>query len=264
MPGAATRMSHLGDGEIDVWQIRVTSGAATEPTLLSLLSDNEIAKSRRFRHQRDADRFCVAHASLRILLGLYRGRPPLRGDFVRRCQLCGSHAHGKPNLSTGKGEFQFSLSSAGDVIALAFSRAGAVGVDIEPTCQVVDVQGMCSIALTRHEREELERVWPAARPAAALQCWVRKEALLKAIGVGLAIDPRMVETGVAGERRVSIPMNQAARHVHDDWFLQDLPCTPDYFAALAVQHKPVTPRMVLAEIDLRLEGRATPALAIGV
>lgn len=69
--------------------------------------------------------------------------------ITRVCPRCGSSAHGRPLASGGA---QVSISYAEDLVAVAWSRTGAVGIDIE-----------------RGDR----------------LAWTRLEALLKATGAGI-------------------------------------------------------------------------------
>jgi 4'-phosphopantetheinyl transferase len=72
-----------------------------------------------------------------------------------------------------------SVSRAGEVSLVAVTDAGPVGVDVEGV-GAARFTGFADVAL--HPDEDV-----TTDPTRA---WVRKEALLKACGLGLAVDPR--------------------------------------------------------------------------
>jgi phosphopantetheinyl transferase len=76
---------------------------------------------------------------------------------------------------------QVSIARAGDLSVVALTDAGRVGVDVEAE-GAADFAGFADVALHARERDTSE-----GDPTRA---WVRKEALLKAYGLGLVVDPR--------------------------------------------------------------------------
>lgn len=97
-----------------------------------------------------------------------------------------------------------SLSHAGNAVAVAVSTIGPVGVDIEPEWRR---HAMPAIAERVGPRDELATLPTHAHTGLALlRLWVAKEALLKAAGIGLALEmdcfaindaPRCAELGAA-------------------------------------------------------------------
>jgi 4'-phosphopantetheinyl transferase len=77
-----------------------------------------------------------------------------------------------------------SLTATASVVAVAVSRAGPVGVDAEQVDRAA-FAGFSSVALGPGEH--------TADAVAAARAWARKEAVLKATGYGLALDPREVD-----------------------------------------------------------------------
>ncbi len=110
----------------------------------------------------------------------------------RRCPRCGSTDHGRPELRDPDGQRvpgTVSLARSrehGVSLAAWTAEAAGLGVDLEvagrPFPEYDDV--------ARHPHEP-----PAG--GGALRQWVRKEAALKALGTGLALDPRAVLLGPA-------------------------------------------------------------------
>ncbi|MGO4191770.1 4'-phosphopantetheinyl transferase superfamily protein [Arthrobacter sp. YAF17] len=70
--------------------------------------------------------------------------------------------------------------------------AGAIGVDLEHSSGVV-FQGFDDVALTPAERQLLAALAPEEAMPWRAAAWARKEALLKARGTGLRVDPATVE-----------------------------------------------------------------------
>src|SRR3546814_6922343 len=78
-----------------------------------------------------------------------------------------------------------SLSHSGTAVAIALTGAGAIGVDIEPASRARGLLDLASRICHPIELTALSAMPEPAREAALLRLWVRKEALLKALGVGL-------------------------------------------------------------------------------
>jgi len=136
--------------------------------------------------------------------------------------------------STGKPEpvgspLQVSLAHSGEVALVAIAHGIQIGVDVERLRSGTDGWSLVTHALAAGEKAML-RAFPAARRSEAfLSMWTRKEAILKAAGVGLAVDPRLLE--LAGPRIVVVPPELGRAR---DWSLVDVEL-PGYAAALAVR-----------------------------
>ena len=149
-------------------------------------------------------------------------------------------ARGKPYLE-GVDRLWVSIAHSRSVALLAVSCDADVGVDIEQS-QDRGLRSLLAQALGDDERAALELLPAADRAQAFLTYWVRKEAILKAAGVGLAVDPSLIE--------VSAPWDEPAIHVlpgalgpRSEWTLLDLDM-PGYAAAVAVRQSSATVRLV--------------------
>lgn len=118
-----------------------------------------------------------------------------------------------------------SLSHAGDWIALAISRTGSLGVDIEPLTRMDMLQGLADAICAPSERLELEALAADRRGWALLALWVRKEALLKAAGTGLSVEM----SSFSAPEGLIPPMPILAGRA----WLEMLDAAPDCLAALA-------------------------------
>lgn len=125
---------------------------------------------------------------------------------------------------------RMSLAHSGDVALVAVAGRGKIGVDVERRRASVDGWSLLRHALTLEEYKRLEQAPRGARADAFLSMWTRKEALLKAVGTGLKVDPRLVELGVNGEV-IALPESLGTAR---EWTLTPIPL-PGYLAAVAYE-----------------------------
>jgi 4'-phosphopantetheinyl transferase len=160
---------------------------STDPALADLLDDHERERAAR---RGNPARYTTAHALLRAAVAERVGGTPRAVAFDRTCATCGSHRHGKPTV-VGHPELSVSLSYAGELAVVALSRAGEVGVDVE-VVDDSDFEGFNVVTLDPSEVPALEDLTGTELALARARVWSRKEAVLKASGHGLAVDPRQV------------------------------------------------------------------------
>ena len=161
--------------------------------------------------------------------------------YLRTSKLRVARDHrGKPYLEEADG-LRFNLSRSGGVTLVAVSREADVGVDLERRVE----RGLRSLpahALCDREREVLDRLPEGERADAFLTYWVRKEAVLKAAGVGLGLEPNRIEVSAPSE-------SPAVRVVPDTigpadaWTLVDLD-VPGCAAAVAIRRPRAVVRLI--------------------
>lgn len=144
--------------------------------LLGRLDDQERARAGRFVFARDRRVFVVAHALLRFVLDLRAG--PWRWRIV-------PNAHGKPRLEPADGAPRFSLTHTDGLAAVAIADGHDVGVDAEAAARDPDEAALAALALAPAEIADLDGV--EDRRQRLLRLWVAKEALAKAVGLGLSL-----------------------------------------------------------------------------
>ncbi|HWA22965.1 MAG TPA: 4'-phosphopantetheinyl transferase superfamily protein [Caulobacterales bacterium] len=157
---------------IDLWTWRLDP----DPGALAVLSKPERARASRFAFPVHGARYVAARSGLRRVLATYRG--------VSAADICLAEGpHGKPALAD-ETDLHFNLSHCEDVAFLAVTAAGEVGVDLE-ALRPFDSGGVERF-FSPQERKTLAATPEAERTRAFYQCWTRKEAVLKALGDGLA------------------------------------------------------------------------------
>lgn len=134
---------------------------------------------------------------------------------------------GKPELVGAP--FRVGLAHSGETALVALARETEIGVDVELRREGIEGWTLPAHVLTEAERTRLEQGPVPERADRFLSVWTRKEALLKAVGVGLALDPRLVE--LDGLTLVVLPPELGDPC---DWTLADLPL-PGYVASVALR-----------------------------
>ena len=188
----------MGDAVVDVWVRDTGVEGAHSPGVADAgaLDEHERDRWTRFVDASSARAYLALHLLARSQIGLLLGRPPGSLRFDRTCPDCGRQ-HGRPLLVDDPG-LHLSLSRTGSVVALALSRSGPVGIDVEQT-DGAQFEGFGRVALHVRERGAAADA-PSGAPSDApsdaapdaasdAASWVRKEAALKALGVGLRVDP---------------------------------------------------------------------------
>ena len=158
-----------------------------DPADLALLDAGERARAER---KRAATPFVTGHALVRRTLGELLDRDPASLSFEKRCTTCRSELHGKPSLVDVAG-WHFSLSYTSSLAVVAVAEGVEVGVDTEDLTDA-DFEGFADVTLARDETGAFDGLTGHDLLVARARVWARKEAVLKATGHGLVVDPSEV------------------------------------------------------------------------
>lgn len=179
----------LAGDDLHLWLLPLPVGDADlRRTIEELPAAAERAGAARLVFAADRLRQVHARGLLRLLLGNYLARDPRGLSFV-------TNAYGKPLLSQADG-LHFNLSHCQDRVLIGVTRRAPVGVDVERIRSLPDRD-----ALAAHCCSVDEQNWLAGRPANRrerdfLRLWTAKEAILKALGTGLATPPESVSVSL--------------------------------------------------------------------
>jgi len=214
----------LGASQADIWRIALDFSPASVKCLESILSAEERERANRFHFQKDKKRYIVAHACLRDILSGYLGCDPSRLQFS-------TNGYGKPALEGY--HLEFNLSHSRDFALVAVTREIKIGVDVERIRPDLELVRMANHSFSQNEVDELTALPPEQQQTAFFNCWSRKEAYIKAQGLGLSLpldsfDVSLDEPAILRATRHNLA--EAAR-----WTLLSLEVRPGYAAAAAVE-----------------------------
>jgi 4'-phosphopantetheinyl transferase len=170
----------IREGEVHVWAAHIPTNAAVECCRIRLPQDEQ-ERAARISHVRARRQFIGARVVARTLL-LRHGMIAAFAEPFRY------GPRGKPELT---GSATFNIAHSGHWIVVAIAPSGALGVDVE-TRHDGTLQ-LAARIMSPPEMAELEIANDAAAAGDLVQrCWTAKEAVAKALGLGLAMGFRNV------------------------------------------------------------------------
>jgi 4'-phosphopantetheinyl transferase len=223
-------------GAVHIWHGRVRD--QLPPSDLAVLADDELARARWAGGAPSAHYAGVRAAVRRVLGDHYLGLPPSAVRFGRHaCPRCTDPAHGRPRVEHPATPLDFNLSRSGPYWLLAVTAGAKVGVDIERLDSAV---GVADVALTEDERARMRGLEaPERRQELFYRAWTRKEAVLKACGVGIFAELESLEASPADPGPVTMEYSESG--IAGRWHVQDLALTPGLVGALAQDAGSVRP-----------------------
>lgn len=201
-----------------VWRFDIGALAAEADGHLAAFSVPERERVARAATARARATFKASRWALRKTLARYLACAP--GAIV-----LSEGRYGKPHLSGGG--LEFNVTHSGSHLLIAVSD-GAVGIDLETGLAFASLEDFCRQLAPREAATILAAAGAAERTALLLRCWSRKEAVSKAIGLGLALPLRSYAVPLAPT--AGLPFEIAG---HGRWWLRDLPAPTGSHAALA-------------------------------
>jgi len=213
-------------GAVDVWRVALDLGGSAVERLAATLADDERARADRLRVPGGRGRFIAGRGALRAILGRYLGLPADRLAFRYG-------GRGKPALP-GTG-LEFNLTHSGGLALLAVTRGRAVGVDIEAARPMADADRLVERFFSPREVAAYRALPAAERPAAFFRCWTRKEAYMKATGLGLGQPLDGFDVSLAPGEPPRLLAVAGRPGEADRWSMRDLDPGPGYAAALLVE-----------------------------
>lgn len=220
----------LAEGEVHVWRASLDLPQHRIQALERILANDELTRAARFRFARDHIHFIAARGLLRTILARYLLREPHTLTFSY-------NAYGKPCLAQmpQNYELSFNLTHAHGMALYAITRNCAVGVDVEYIQRQMEWESVAERFFSPYEVRMLKAVSPDMRHVAFFNCWTRKEAYIKARGMGLSLELDSFDVTLApGEPAALLNIREEGQHI-SNWSLYDLYPGEAYIAALAVE-----------------------------
>jgi 4'-phosphopantetheinyl transferase len=236
----AAELPPLAAGIVQVWVFRVSACLPALPHLQHLLSREERQRHSRFAVAADRHRFVLGRGTLRLLIGWCTGTRPEEVEFSQTPE-------GKPFLVGERSSdgLEFNVSHSSDIVACALTRGSSVGVDVELMRAVPKMEQIVDQFFAAEESRVFREAAAADRIRCFFRAWTRKEAFVKALGVGLSRDLKSFAVSLNPDESIRVLRNDAENAGAESVVFYELPIDGEYVATLAI--KGVPPRVQLIE-----------------
>ncbi len=218
------------EGSVHLWFAQLAQLQHHLSHYHELLDPVEMERAERFRFRQDRERFILGHGVLRELLGRYLNRD---GSLIRFAR----GPFGKPYLERKK--LQFNFSDTKDALLIGFTTGQEIGVDIETMARDVDHTAVSEHYFTTHEIADIRKAADGKRRF--LELWTRKEAVLKASGVGIMEDLRVLRVDDA-HNVMTIEHESFVKMAATEYHVRTWHVGGDHIVSLALPQHVAAPR----------------------
>jgi 4'-phosphopantetheinyl transferase len=214
---------------VELWRVFLDVEGDDWVELGRSLPPDERQRAARLRFDRDRRRFIRTRTALREILSDCLSLPA--------CQIVFRYgSHGKPQVAgTGDLETHFNVSHSEGLAVIAVVRSHRVGVDIEWAQPGAGKDGVAEQVMSESELARFRSLPASLRDEAFIACWTRKEAYLKALGIGISDSVKRCSVSfLPGER----PEILECRDEHDSpnrWSLVAFSPAEGFAGAVAVE-----------------------------
>jgi len=225
----------LAPGAVDIWVALVdeVAGSIPDRQFTQELSEEERLQSSRFLLAKDRYRYLVTRALVRYVLSRYVPLAPQGWRF-------GTTAYGRPiilNADPGVQDLSFNISHSGQVVVLALTRTGPVGIDVEaigrpPAMAIADSY------FSARELRQLRAVPAHEQGHRFLEFWTLKESYIKARGMGLSLPLQKIGFELDDDHRLQTFIDSDLEDAPGNWSFWQWRPSVDSIGALCVQRCP--------------------------
>jgi len=173
-----SRIESAVPAEIAIFYSDTTDLGVNYQDVIRYIPVEEQIRAEKFHFKEDRDTFVFSHAYLRIILALKLNIKPDKIRFIR-------DAFNKPMLEGL--EYNFNITHTKNAFAIALSQYYNVGIDLENISRKADLSSIVKSYFSTGDQNYIEDPKGNSTERFFL-LWTRKEALLKAIGVGITTD----------------------------------------------------------------------------
>ena len=217
----------LQAGELHIWKIELDYDSGHWQPLMALLSNDEQIKADSFRFEKLRLRYIAGRAALRKLLGGYIGCETEAVSFVY-------NDYGKPSLQDVDSGLRFNVSHSGEIMLAAFALNSKIGIDIEAIQQNIDCMDICQCWFSVQESNALRNLPEEKRIGAFFRVWTRKEAYIKARGIGLSYPLNRFSVSL-DETAPALLEHQDCSQEMKSWQIYNIEVSSAYSAAIVIE-----------------------------
>ncbi len=224
----------LNKGDLHLWFAPLSCSPSELMQLKSYLSPEELSRSERFKAEKAKRQFIVGRGVLRAILSRYLTQPAkqILFDYEKMGKpfLAKKMQHPHPQIA-------FNLTHSHDLALYSIIQAASIGVDLEYRKRSLSFDDLAQRFFSPAEFQEIQQAQGTQKASAFYHIWTKKEALLKALGLGLH-GPLQQFTVIGKPNQEEIFSSLPFDPIHQTWFLYSWDYNPEFSFSVAVNQKP--------------------------
>lgn len=224
------RWKKCSENEVHLWKAILDVGAVQLSAFERTLSSEELARAARFLSQIHRDHFVASRGILRSILAHYLDKNPYELLFQYG-------RYGKPALEQTASEgtdIRFNVAHSAGLLLIVVSVGRELGVDLEKIQPAFLNKEIVEEVFSKEEQADYHTVREPMRVKRFFDAWTRKEAFLKALGVGLSVPLCRIE--VLKETNVCLIRIKSDKETRkSNWTIFPLEINHGYSACLVVE-----------------------------
>jgi len=205
------------EDHVDIWRININSSLINLNRFYSILNASEISRANRYLRKQDREKFIISRGALRFILANYLKLLPQSILFL-------PGLNNKPYVA---GSIEFNLSDSEDWVIVGVGKS-PLGLDVEYIKPAFEYDIIIDNYFNETERTFIKSSESLKR---FFLLWTRKEALLKATGIGLMDDLLMISS-VDGKHTIEGKLLATT----ENWFLNSFEVANDHIATIALNN----------------------------
>jgi 4'-phosphopantetheinyl transferase len=206
---------------LDIWHISLKQDVLSLP---QVLDDKEQARAAKFHFEHHRRQFMVSHIATRLILASYCSTDPAKLEFKY-------NSYGKPFL-VHYDSLLFSISHTDEMALCAVSDGGELGVDIEKKRPINCVE-MAERFFSKLECKLFTNLMLNQQQDGFFSCWTRKEAYIKAKGLGLSLPLDKFSVTLNPDGPAALLSSEFAKDDVERFRIMDIEVMDGYKAAVA-------------------------------
>ena len=214
--------------EVHVWRASLNTSLTHIQSLQQTLSPDEITRANRFHFEHHRHHFIVARGTLRTLLSHYLNIPPKQLNFRY-------NTYGKPTLELPSTTLNFNISHSHELALFAFSYNRELGVDVEFMNTNIEYDELARHTFSPHEATIVTALSGEAKRQGFFNCWTRKEAYIKARGMGVSLDLTSFDVSLKPGEPAALLQSRENPYEVSRWRFEALNVGEGYAGAIAVE-----------------------------
>lgn len=216
----------LDGGEIHLWHASIKGHQRVLERYQMLLSPSERTRVEKLRFDQSRQIYITCRGIVREILSSYVGKPPQDLE-IRKKNM------GKPYLPHSR--IQFNLSHSEEHMLCAVTYGNPIGVDYQAVYEISNMDTLVRDFFSSQEKRLYDQFKKDNPSDFFFKTWVRKEALMKATGLGFHLPSKHFSIDNTNGDEPHLRFHRSNPISIKEWSIRDVPVQPGHKAALAVQ-----------------------------